>query len=212
MQAAYFILILLSSLLTGCASTITSEVTAFHEWTGSAQQTYRFDATALQTNDLEYRSYEHLLKTALVRVGLQEATTNDADLSVKFSAKITPRDVRVIETVLVDSWYGTPWYGPGYAYPYWSGWSGYGHPLYAPQVPSMPVPRDVERRYTVFQRELKISMVNTKTGLAVYEVTVRSDGAESNLAKLMPYLIESAIQDFPGKSGTPRVVTLPVKK
>ena len=212
MQAAYFILILLSSLLTGCASTITSEVTAFHEWAGSAQQTYRFDATALQTNDLEYRSYAHLLKTALVRVGLQEATANDADLSVKFSAKITPRDVRVVETVLVDSWYGTPWYGPGYAYPYWSGWSGYGHPLYAPHVPSMPVPRDVERRYMVFQRELKISMVNSKTGLAVYEVTVRSDGAESNLAKLMPYLIESALQDFPGKSGTPRVVTLPVKK
>jgi hypothetical protein len=48
--------------------------------------------------------------------------------------------------------------------------------------------------------------------LAVYEVTVRSDGAESNLAKLMPYFIESALQDFPGKSGTPRVITLPVKK
>ena len=58
----------------------------------------------------------------------------------------------------------------------------------------------------------KISMINAKSGLAVYEVTVRSEGAESNLAKLMPYLIESALQDFPGKSGTPRVITLPVKK
>ena len=27
-----------------------------------------------------------------------------------------------------------------------------------------------------------------------------------------PYLVESALQDFPGKSGTPRVITLPVKK
>ncbi len=212
MRATYFFILALSTLLTGCASTITSEVTAFHEWSGSAQQTYRFEATPLQVNDLEYRSYENLLKTALMRVGLEEATGNDADLNIKFAAKITPRDVRVIETVLVDSWYGTPWYGPGYGYPYWSGWSGYGHPLYGRNFPSMPVPRDVERRYTVFQRELKISMVNAKSGLAVYEVTVRSDGAESNLAKLMPYFIESALQDFPSKSGTPRVITLPVKK
>ena len=212
MRAAYFFILVLSTLLAGCASTITSEVTAFHEWSGSAQQSYRFEAMPSQANDLEYRSYENLLKTALLRVGLQEATENNADLNIKFSAKITPRDVRVIETVLVDSWYGTPWYGPSYAYPYWSGWSGYGHPLYGRNWPSMQVPRDMERRYTVFQRELKISMVNIKSGLAVYEVTVRSEGAESNLAKLMPYLIESALQDFPGKSGTPRVVTLPVKK
>lgn len=212
MRTAYFFILVLSSLLTGCASTITSEVTAFHEWSGTAQQSYRVEPTPLQANDLEYRSYENLLKTALARVGLQEATSNDPDLIVKLSAKIAPRDVRVIETVLVDSWYGTPWYGPSYPYPYWSGWSGYGHPLYGRNWPSMPVPRDVERRYTVFQRELKINMSNAKSGLAVYEVTVRSDGAESNLAKLMPYLIESALQDFPGKSGTPRVVTLPVKK
>lgn len=212
MRAAYFTLILLTSLLSGCASTITSEVTAFHEWTGTAQQTYRFDPTPLQANDLEYRSYENQLKAALLEVGLQEASGNDADLRIKLSAKITPHDVRVVETVLVDSWYGTPWYGSGYAYPYWYGWSGYGHPLYGRSWPSMPVPRDVERRYTVFQRELKISMVNAKSGSAVYDVTVRSEGAESNLAKLMPYFIASALQDFPGKSGTPRVVTLPVKK
>lgn len=212
MRTAYFLLILFSTLLSGCASMITSEVTAFHEWSGSAQQTYRFDPTPLQANDLEYRSYENQLKTALLRVGLQEATENNAELTIKLSAKISPRDVRVIETVLVDSWYGTPWYGPNFAYPYWSGWSGYGHPLYGRNWPSMPVPRDMERRYTVFQRELKITITNTKSGLAVFEVTVRSEGAESNLAKLVPYLIESALQDFPGKSGTPRVVTLPVKK
>ena len=52
MRATYFFILALSTLLTGCASTITSEVTAFHEWSGSAQQTYRFEATPLQVNDL----------------------------------------------------------------------------------------------------------------------------------------------------------------
>ena len=121
-----------------------------------------------------------------MRVGLQEATGNDADLNIKFSAKITPRDVRVIETVLVDSWYGTPWYGPGFGYPYWSGWSGYGHPIYGRNFASMPVLRDVERRYTVFQREQKKGWENTMNGWAIYEWTERSNGAESNLAKRMP--------------------------
>ncbi len=213
MRRLVFLLLVSSGLLTGCASTIKSEVTAFHQWSPELiQQSFSFDRSDVQQQDLEYRSYEDLVRGELQRLGLKEAGSSDkAALSVKFVATITGRDVRIIETVLVDSWYGTPWYGPGYYSPRWGGWPGYGYPYYGAMWPSMPVAREQERRYTVFHRELKIKITQLTGGEPLLDVTVRSDGSQGNLAKVMPYLVQSAFTNFPGKSGEPRTVTLKMK-
>ena len=204
-------------LLSGCASTIRSEVTAFHHWPQTAgDKTFTFVRTPEQAQSLEYQTYERLVREQLQKQGLREAEEGEvAPLKVEFSAGISGRDVRVVETVLVDSWYGTPWYGPGfyhpYYHPYW-GYPGYGYPFYGPGWSGVPVAREQERRYTVFHRELKLKITDATSQQPVYEVTVRSDGKEGNLASLMPYLVESAFKDFPGQSGVPRVVELKMKK
>ncbi len=198
-------------LLSGCASTIRSEVTAFHQWPAALPgKTYVFMRPA--SVDLERQNYEALLRERLAKLGLQEASTGEpAALAVTMNYAVNGRDVRVIETVLVDPWYGTPWYGPGYYSPYW-GWPGYGHSFYGPMWPAMPVAREQQRRYTVFHRELKLRIDDVAKKQPLYDVTVKSEGEEGNLAKLMPYLIDSAFKDFPGKSGVPRVVELKMER
>ncbi len=207
MRALLLLVAALPLLLSGCATTIRSEVTAFHQWPANLPgQTYVFMRPA--TPDLERQNYEQLLREQLAKLGLREAATGEpAPLSVTMEYRVNGRDVRVIETVLVDPWYGTPWYGPGYYSPYW-GWPGYGHPFYGPMWPAMPVAREQQRRFTVYHRELKLRIDDITKKQPLYDVTVKSDGEEANLAKVMPYLMASAFRDFPGKSGVPHVVEL----
>lgn len=199
-------------LLSGCASVIRSEVTAFHQWPAStAGERFSFDRTSAQAQSLEHQSYEQLIREQLLTLGWHEAGKDEpAQVKVAFSASISGRDVRVIETVLVDSWYGTPWYGPGFYSPYW-GYPGYAYPFYGPGWGGAPVAREQEYRYTVFHRELTLKISDAATLKTLYEATVRSDGKEGNLAKLMPYLVKSAFRDFPGKSGVPRIVEIKMK-
>ncbi len=198
-------------LLSGCATTIRSEVTAFHQWPAALPgRTYVFMRPAQP--DLERQNYEKLVRERLAKLGLQEAGTGEpAALAVTMNYTVSGRDVRVVETVLVDPWYGTPWYGPGYYSPYW-GWPGYGHPFYGPMWPAMPVAREQQRRYTVFHRELKLRIDDVAKKQPLYDVTVKSNGEEGNLAKVMPYLVDSAFKDFPGKSGVPQVVELKMER
>lgn len=197
-------------LLSGCATKIRSEVTPFHHWPAEiGEKRFRFVDKEGEPTGLERQSYENLIRAELTRLGLGEAAgADEAMLEVSFNAVVSARDVRVIETVLVDSLYGTPWYGPGYYSPFWGGWPGYGHPFYGPYSPGVPVARERERRYTVFYRELKLKITDTISSQPLYETTVRSEGKEGNLAKVMPYLVRSAFTDFPGKSGTPRVIEM----
>ncbi len=213
MRAKLILLTLFSTLLSGCASVIQSEVTAFHEWPQDSSTTsFVFEPPAASDQELEVRHVEGLIRKELIRIGLHEPAEGEKpQLKVSFSTSLRGRDMHVIETVMVDSWYGTPWYGPGFYHPY-LGRPGWGYPYYGPMWPSMPVAREVERRYTVFHRELKIKMNDLASGHALYEVTVKSDGKEGNLAKVMPYLVKSAFTEFPGKSGTPKIIKLKIEE
>ena len=207
------LVVVLCLLLSGYASVIRSEVTAFHQWPASMPgKRFVFSPSAEQSNSLEYQSYAQLIRKPLHDLGLEEAVTSEtAQLKVDFSATISGRDVRVVDTVLVDSFYGTPRYGPGFISPYW-GYTGYGYPFYGPGWGGVPVAREQETRYTIFHRELKLKITDAASLHSLYEVTVRSDGKEGNLAKVMPYLVESAFRDFPGKSGVPQVIELKMKE
>jgi hypothetical protein len=42
-------------------------------------------------------------------------------------------------------------------------------------------------------------------------VTVKSEGTNSSLAAVMPYLVRSAFAEFPGENGVPRQIELKIK-
>lgn len=195
-------------LLAGCATTIRSEVTAFHEWPANLRdKSFVFERGKEQENNLEYRSYENLLREALLHLGfIEEATPAAASLKVTLRYRINVRDVRVIEPVIINPWYGSPFYGPR--------WGGYGYygPFYDPFWYGAPLVEQRDTRFQIFTRQLNVAIAQRADSKKLYDVTVNSEGANGSLAAIMPYMMRSAFADFPGKSGVPHYVDLKMKK
>jgi len=198
-------------LLSGCASTIRSDVTSFHEWPATLpDKSYVFERTKEQHDSLEYLNYENLVRVELNRLGFAEAPANTKPtLKASISYRIHGRDVQEVYPVVVNPypyWYGPAWrgyYGPGY----WPGYSGYG-PFYDPFWFGPPVVEQRVSQYQLFTRQLKIVLAQMSSGKKLYETTVVSEGSNGSLAAVMPYLVRSAFTDFPGPSGVPRRVEL----
>jgi hypothetical protein len=198
-------IIAMMMLLGGCASSVVrSEVTVFHEWPGDAgSKAYAFEHSAEQNNDLEYRNYENLVREQLRRLGFTEPAAAAAHLKVKLSYGVRGRDVTVVQSTPPDSfWYNSPLYGHR-----WRG-RGYYGPYYDPVFPLEPSGGVVATTYETYLRQLRVTIAELKSGKKLYDVTVNSDGTNSSLPAVMPYMVTSAFSVFPGASGVPRVVSL----
>jgi hypothetical protein len=202
----------LCMLLAGCATTIQSEVTAFHEWPSELRNnSFAFERTADQENNLEHRAYENLVRDELLRLGLvQSANPQSAGLKVAMSYGINVRDVRVVQPVVVDPWYGSPFYGAPFYGPRWRGYGYYG-PFYSPFWYAPPLVEQRETRYQLANRHLKVVISRAADSKKLYDVTVNSEGTNTSLAAVMPYMVRSAFADFPGKNGVPRRIELKMK-
>lgn len=200
----------LAMLLGGCASTmVRSEVTVFHEWPADLREkVFVFERTREQDNNLEYRTYENLVRTELLRLGFAEASAaHAARLKVGFSYGVRGHDVRVVEAAAAEPfWYGSTLYGHR-----WRG-RGYYGPYYDPFWPVAPATDYVESSYEVFSRQFKLTIAQVPSGKKLYDVTVASEGATSTLAAVMPYMVRSAFTDFPGINGVPHRVELKMQK
>jgi len=205
--------VLLFVLLTGCASTLRTEVTTFHQWPADVKdETFVFARTEAQSQDLPYHHVESLVRGELLRLGWQEAGAKDkATLRVTLHYRLEEREQRVLETVFIDSWYRTPWYGPN-VFPHWAAGPGGVYPVYGPMWLGMPMATTQERRIQLFHRELHIKIDKLAGTQPLLDVTVTSDGKEGNLAKVIPYLVKSAFADFPGTSGVARVIEYKLKE
>lgn len=199
--------------LSGCASTVVrSDVTVFQEWPANVgEKTYVFERTQAQSNDLEYRNYENLVRAELQRLGFAEAAApavNAARLKTTLAYDIRGRDVRVIEGTLSDPfWYNAPlfghrWRGRGYYGPYYD-------PFWATPP---PIAEYVENTYQIHTRRLRVTIAQQPSGKKLFDVTVISEGTEATLAAVMPYMVRSAFTDFPGTSGVPRRIDLKMQR
>lgn len=106
-----------ANLLTGCASTIRSDVIAFHEWPAELpDRSFTFARTPEQAASLEYRTYEDQVRNELSRLGfIPDADHKGAALTVALAY-----GVRMVQVVVTEPAYDPFWYGPGF-YPGW-GW------------------------------------------------------------------------------------------
>jgi len=191
-------------LLTGCASTVVTDVTAFRQpgWENDPPRTYSFEHTQAQAAELERQTYEQWLASALAGVGFEQVPEAQARYRVSMEYDAAPGIVRVAETVYPDPWYGPwgPYWGPGFYGP----WGPWGWPGYWP--PPQTVWRDVPATFA----SLRVYFKDARTGQRVYQVTAQNQAENGNPAAMMPYLIRSAFTEFPAESGRPRRVTLPV--
>lgn len=198
----------MSLLLSGCASVIRSDVTAFNEWPANlTDKSFAFTHTAEQDNNLEYRNYESLVSQELHRLGFTHSANNaPAELAVTLAYGVTSREVHVIEPVAIDpGFYNPPFYGPGWGY------RGFYGPYNDPFWYGTPMVAQRELNYQVFTRHLNVGIARTSDAKKLYDVTVVSEGRIRALPMVMPYLIRSAFSDFPGQSGVTRQVNLKIE-
>ncbi|KAF1024581.1 MAG: hypothetical protein GAK40_01520 [Burkholderia plantarii] len=187
-------------LLSGCASYVDTQVTAFSDWQGSdATRTYAFARTPDQQNNLEESTYENIVANELSTLAFRRVPEASARYLVQLRYAVKGNLVAVPQPVYAD-----PWFGPG---PYWrgGGWGAWG-----PWGPWGPYPSGyVTQTYRVYDHALNIRITERVSGREVYNVSARNSGGPGSIAPAMPYLARSALADFPLGNGTTHVVRLP---
>ena len=202
----------LSLLLTGCASTIRSDVTTFHQWPADlVDKSYALEAPAPQDDTLELRSYQNLVRGELARLGFREAVGTAPALKVSMRFMTTDIPVRTIEPMY-------PMYYPGARFmfaspfhrPYWGGrrhWGGgWYSPFYDPFWGAMPEFTETIRH--VYRRELQVAIKAASDGKRLFDVTVHNNSRTMSTPVVMPARVHSACVGFPGVSGVARRVEL----
>jgi hypothetical protein len=184
-------------LMSGCTTYVNTQVTAFSNWHGSdATRTYAYTRTAEQRNSIEQSTYEQLVSDALERYAFKRVAPADARYLVGLTYGIQGETVAVSQPVF----YGSPWGGP-----LWRPMDPWG--------PFGPFPAGyVTQTYPVFTHTLGVRITERATGAEVYNVTARNTDDEPSLVRAMPYLVRSALADFPLDNGAVRTVRIPVGK
>jgi hypothetical protein len=190
-----------SLLLGGCATTVTSQVTTFHQWPAAmADKTYVFEAPPAQDDTLEYRSYQNMVRGELTRLGFQDAgASGKPTLAVSMRYMTTDVPVRVITVA-------PPYFYDPFGFPYRPGrWRGWYSPFYDPFWYG---PRYDDRIEHQFRRELQVSIKSIPDNKHLYDVTVHNMSRTASTPVIMPALVRSAFEGFPGPNGQARIVEL----
>ena len=196
-------------LCSGCASTITSQVTTFHEWPNDLKEkSFTIEAMPGQENDPEYKLYASMLREKLQRLGF----TTDKELISSDLKVIMEYDTLVSEMQLPMAFWGAR-YDPFWQIHYsrFSRRSGFYSPYYFGRLNSFYVMPDFNiTRY--FLHQLAISIADRKSGKTLANIKVSTEQISPRISKQMPYLLESAFKEFPGENGSTTEIKLPISK
>jgi Domain of unknown function (DUF4136) len=185
-------------LLSGCASTLRSDVTSFQRWPANAAgSTFGFKKLVGQEGSLEHASYEDIARAELTRLGLKDAPAGSKPrFEVSLDYGVVTRAVKSREPIFNDRQY---WH-PATLHPT-LGWQP-GFWARDPYGPTVVGYRSVTR--DVSTRRLRVDI--SEGGSKVFEASASSNGANATLTVTMPYLIRSVFDGFPGANGQARSV------
>ncbi|RKP59225.1 DUF4136 domain-containing protein [Pararobbsia silviterrae] len=182
--------------LGGCANYVTTQVTAFQNWTASdAQRTYAFERSPAQQNSLEQQAYEQLVDNELSVYGFKLTPIASANFLVALDYDSKDGTVVVQQPNFYDPWgpWGMPYYRP------WGPW-----------WVAAPPPPPTYSSYSIATQRLSLRMLDRQTGNEVYRVTATAQVDDPSLLHAMPFLVRGALSDFPLANGTVRRVRVPV--
>jgi Domain of unknown function (DUF4136) len=205
MRRLLFVLLsALSLVLAGCATTLRSDVTSFQRWPANAAgSTYSFKRVAGQEASLEHKTYEDLARTEMGKLALTEAPQGSKGrFEVSLDYGISTRTVQSQEPI----WDHASYWHPAHYHPHWGWRPGYWAP--SPYGPSVVGYRTVLQ--DVSTRRLRVDI--SDGGNKVFEASATSSGASASLNTIMPYLIRSVFDGFPGTNGQNRVLEFDVDK
>jgi hypothetical protein len=206
-------------LLSGCATTITSQVTTFQEWssdpaTQSQDKSYRLELTEEQKNDLEFKQYSDILQQHLSALGIKDVS--DTNTTPTFLVKMAY--ATALSGVQVSYPYGPYFYDPiwrlhysrfyyrsPFFYPY--GYGGYGFSRFGD-----PYFGDGFQGRRYYLHQFAVSITDQKTGKKVFDVRASTEQLDPEILNHIPYLMASAFHNFPGENGKTIKVELPLNK
>ncbi|HEY4298798.1 MAG TPA: DUF4136 domain-containing protein [Paraburkholderia sp.] len=194
-RRATLFLAALTVLLSGCTTYVTTQVTAFSDWSSNdAARTFAFTRPATQQNNLELTTYERIVANELAMHAFREVDSAQARYLVGLSYGMRSDMVTIAQPM-----YYNPWPAPYWGRPFdpWGPWGPF-------------PPTFVNQTYPVFTHLLGVRITERATGKEVYNVTARNSGDESSLVRAMPYLARSALADFPLGNGVVHTVKIPL--
>lgn len=195
---------LIALLVSGCATTIRSDVLSFHHWPAQlADRSYAFEAPDSADNTLEYQSYENLVRAELAQLGLREAPGSTAALRVALRFATTELAQHTLEP-LAPMMFNSAFYRPGMRFGPPGRVGGFA-PFYDPFW--RPFPTYAVTTEAVYRRELQLA-IRDKQDLRLFEVSVHNTSDEPSTPAVMPALVHSAFVGFPGPSGVARRIEL----
>lgn len=196
-------LLVLVTLLAGCASTFRSDVSTFHTITASDGKT--FAVTPMnpdKIDSLEYKRYaasivEELTKQGFTPVGPE----TEPDLVVGFD--ISQSEGREELSSRGNFNYYSPWYGGFYFHrrAYFPFAYGYGYGA-----------NGGLRAETIYPTTLFVEIHQLASKKQVFEGRAVADTKSRSLPEVVPLLAKSLFVDFPGPDGKLRRVSLKLEK
>tara|TARA_B100000424_G_scaffold260572_1_gene244562 strand:+ start:171 stop:812 length:642 start_codon:yes stop_codon:yes gene_type:complete len=202
MMLNIFKLFVVGLLVSGCASTIQSQVQTFSDIEDSIQYRNVFITSKDEKNieTLEWKTYSEILEVELLSKGLfRGADRNDADLIAIFSYGID-------EGETTSSTYSIPQYGQtGISSSYTTGsYSSYG--TYSGRtinVPSYGVTgyRTGTKVKQLYTRFVRLDFFDAKTNEKKYEASAISKGSCGALSSVVKQIIAASLSYYP-QSGT----------
>lgn len=203
-------------LLTGCA-TVRSTVTRFHSLPDVAHsQTFQIVPQGSQEGSIEYSVYSADVASKLTAYGWRQIdkATSNPDMLVFISYGIDNGQIVTGSAPI----YGQT--GGGTSYSYGNVYSSYGSASYSGTTYSTPTFGIVGSRtysariYTrfLFVDILDAKMSTTNNPVKVFEGRVKSGGRKSDVAEVLPTMIEALFNNFPGQNGKTETIDLPVQK
>lgn len=189
-------------MLTGCAApSVSARVTSFQQWPAGVEgQTYQFvPADPSQINNLEYQSFQDMVRAGIGATGLIEAkpgTKGRFDVSFRYGTSQAQVMVRRPYNPYFYGGYGG-FYGPG---PWGMGAGG----LWGPDWVDVPV--------VVQRNSLSLQIRDTQQGGAeVYRSTAFILSEHDDFMRAMPFLVRAIFDNFPGNNGAEREIEFPLR-
>jgi hypothetical protein len=208
-------LMFLATLLSGCGRMVKSDVSVFHRLPESQRPiTYFFIPLEGQKNDLEYLTYQDLMRQYLSLYQFREVEIDKfPDVGIAFAYGIDSGTEKLSSVPIFGQTGVSSSHTQGTINTYGNYGTYSGTTTYTPTygvVGSQTVSR------TEYNRELALYIVESK-GLGtenlniLYQGNVKSAGRSSQLPKVMPAMIEALFKEFPGDSGETRVERTSIK-
>lgn len=221
-------LILCAAALTGCASTFSSKINTLNQLPANfSDKSYTLAEHPEQSKEAEYQHASEDLKTRLQELGFSETEASKAALKVSLQLISIPGNTHVSSPFGSTSYIVTPsgmvipiggfepyrFYPGVIRYPYRfyprsAFYPRYFGPLYSPFVfgrrldPFYGSDVDV-RQY--FDHGVEIAISEAATGKLLYSVTAKTTQNDVEIDAYLGLLIESALREFPNKSGESRI-------